>query len=334
MLSRNLGTGLLLSVAVLMAGCAGTSNKEVKSEQTVASAALPEKIPFPFKGELHRDNALVGHFWSAKDDRLVSWREVFANLPEGGWLLLGEAHDTRDHQNLESMFIQVIARSGRLGNVAFEQLNEDQQSLVDPWIGRGNEVNGHFIGWDPNAWSWSTYINPLSNALNAAQRVVAINPSNERIMQTYKGQHPVEQGDAEHTRLMSELIRIGHCNMLPEKAVAPMVKVQLAKDQFMARTLADSAVEGRVGVAIMGYQHARKDYGVPLWLKGNTDTVTVLLQAVSDDENVDSYIRHRYGKALPADYILFTPGEPKGDYCEQLSKTDFSRMAGHEQSRK
>jgi len=324
MLMRNMYSGLLLSAVLLAGGCASTDTGMQQETMDVKPVGLPEVMPFPYQGTLYQDHVLVGQFWSVRENKAVSWREVFGNLPKGGWILLGEAHDMRDHQGIENLFIRVIERSGKLGRVAFEQLDEDQQALVDPWLGKGDEVNSQSIGWDLNGWDWDAYIRPLGSALNAAEGVIAINPSRERIQQVYKGEHPIERADAAHDQLMAELIREGHCNMLPENAIEPMVKVQLAKDQFMARRLEEGAMEGRIGVAIMGYQHARKDYGVPLWLSENTPSQTILLQHLSDSEDPQSYIEHRYGEALPADYILFTPSDPREDYCEQLKGADFS----------
>lgn len=279
---------------------------------------MPEKVPIGFTGELHTDNPLVGHFWSVRENRFVSWKEVLQQASGSHWLLLGENHDILDHQKIEDIFIRVLDRSERLGVVAFEQFSEEQQPLIAPWLGRGDEVSGGELGWEPNAWDWSKYMYPVSSALNSASQVLALDPSGERVRQAYNNSEQVSELPVAYQALMSDLIRKSHCDLLPEKSITPMVGVQQSKDRFMADVLQSSVTTDKTSIAIMGAQHARKDYGVPLWLSDDIKTTSIVLQQVTADTDPASYLKSEYDGRMAADYIMFTPGNEAPDYCEQL----------------
>lgn len=286
----------------------------------------PEKMPFVFTETRHAKNPLVGHFWSPSQQRLVSVHDMISDLPLGGWLLLGELHDHPDHQNFEAAMLLVLAKSGKLGRVAMEQLRESQQELISPWYGKGNEVSGEDIDWNPQGWDWMTYREPLAQALNHADKVLAVDPSKERAGKAYRGELDLLPASESLQRLMTELIDAGHCGKLPEKYTQPMTRVQFAKDQFMADTLIDNALPGKIGVLIAGMQHSRRDYGVPYWLETKSITansdgkkplpyLSVLMIPAGEITDPNHYLSSRFQERLPADYIFFTPAMPEKDYC-------------------
>lgn len=322
----------VLVTAVLTIGCVSgcsTSHPDSQQEKRASADNTPEKIPIPFKGTLHIDNPLIGHFWSVRENRLVSWKDVLEQIHTSDWLLLGESHGVIDHQKMEDVFIQVLDRSDRLGAVAFEQFSEEQQPLISPWLGKGNEVSGHNLAWHPDSWDWNTYVFPLSSALNGAKQVLALDPSRERVQQVYQDSKSAKPLSGSYSVLMDELIRQSHCNLLPDSMIGPMINVQSAKDRFMADVLNSATTPGETGIAIMGYHHARKDYGVPLWLANDVSSTSILLQQVTASADPSSYIYNPFEGREIADYIMFTPGHESPDYCEQLK----AGLSYHQQTR-
>jgi uncharacterized iron-regulated protein len=67
-------------------------------------------------------------------------------------------------------------------------------------------------------------------------------------------------------RVQHEAIRVGHCNLLPEAHVPAMGRVQIARDQAMARAIVAAAKPGRTVVLLAGSGHVDARFGVPAHL--------------------------------------------------------------------
>lgn len=63
-----------------------------------------------------------------------------------------------------------------------------------------------------------------------------------------------------------ELIREGHCGLLPERQIVPMTRVQLARDAAMARTVLAARQAGKTVLLIAGNGHVDRELGVPTHL--------------------------------------------------------------------
>ncbi|MEM9102225.1 MAG: ChaN family lipoprotein [Pseudomonadota bacterium] len=332
---------LILLSTVLITGCYSMKTTDVDvftplqetEPSSVAEIKLPEKLPVRFDATKHTDNPLVGHFWSVPEEKIVPWMQVMKTLPQGGWLILGELHDHSDHQKMEAIFINILARTGILGNVAMEQLRPDQQPLLNDWYGKGNFVTGTDLNWKPQAWDWNSYIMPLSYALNHSPKVLALDLSHQSIGEIYADKRVVQKSTQEHETLLAELINASHCQTERNRHTDAMVKVQLAKDQFMAQQLIDNTLVDKINVMIAGLHHSRKDFGVPLWLEKNAKTnktVTIAFLPVTNSHDGKSYLPSRYQERLAADYIFFTPAKNQQQWECPQSELVTQHVAKHQ----
>ena len=94
-------------------------------------------------------------------------------------------------------------------------------------------------------------------------------------------------------KAQQQAVRVGHCGLLPETQIAPMTRVQIARDRAMAQTLAQAAVAGKTAVLLAGAAHVDPALGVP--------------------------------QHLPASLRVDCPGAPasslpKKDYCDDLRR--------------
>jgi hypothetical protein len=102
-----------------------------------------------------------------------------------------------------------------------------------------------------------------------------------------------------------------------------MVLAQRARDiQLALRMQQGDAGDGTV--LITGAGHARSDRGVPPLLQKDAPERTVLsvglLEVIAGADSAEGY-RRRYGEGpLPFDFVIFTPGEPREDPCEQFRR--------------
>src|SRR5690606_5782779 len=94
-----------------------------------------------------------------------------------------------------------------------------------------------------------------------------------------------------------EAIRVGHCDLLPDKNVLPMVRVQLARDASMARTVREAVLPGQTVLLLAGGGHVLRDRGVPTHLPASLRVRTVL--AVAGLPGADA--------ALASDMVWPTP---------------------------
>jgi uncharacterized iron-regulated protein len=63
-----------------------------------------------------------------------------------------------------------------------------------------------------------------------------------------------------------QAVREGHCDMVPAEQIAPMTRIQIARDVAMAQTVAAAALPGKTVVLLAGSGHVRPELGVPLHL--------------------------------------------------------------------
>ena len=108
-----------------------------------------------------------------------------------------------------------------------------------------------------------------------------------------------------------------------------MARVQRAWDGILAENLVTGAgLKGADGAfLIAGGGHARKDYGVPLYLARMAPGRGVLVVAfmeVEGGETKPADYAEAFGGVLPFDYIWFTPRADDKDHCAELKK-HFSR---------
>ena len=80
----------------------------------------------------HNMNAerLWGRVWDANRQVWLNTAELQSALLTASSIIIGERHDNPEHQRLERMIIDMLARANKLGGVAMEMLNPEQQALI------------------------------------------------------------------------------------------------------------------------------------------------------------------------------------------------------------
>ena len=266
----------------------------------------------------HSDHPLTGKLWQNEPRAFVELDTLLGALPEGSWLLLGEQHDHPDHHQLQLQILTQLAQQQRLGSVAFEMANTDQQRQLDKWVGRGDEVTAEALDWSAG-WPWERYASQLKFALNHAGQVVAADLPRHEQMQAYQQGAAEGYLDAAHSRYMMELIYTSHCEQLPRTNLLQMLQVQLARDQQMAHRMQATTQTDKVNVLIAGAQHVRKDTGVVRWLPESLHSTSLIMVALSEPVDPAYYLPDTYpgytAGELSTDLLLFTPAMPEQDYC-------------------
>lgn len=177
-------------------------------------------------------------------------------------LLLGEQHDAPLHQQRHLETLQALAGQNRLAALALEmaEVGASTQGLSP----QDDEAAVRAaLRWDEKAWPWPTYAPAVMAAVRAGIPVLGANLPRAQ-MRAAMGQAQLDVALPPAALIAQQAaIREGHCGLLPETQIAPMTRIQIARDQAMARTVAAAAVPGRTVLLLAGAGHVDEALGVP-----------------------------------------------------------------------
>jgi uncharacterized iron-regulated protein len=227
-------------------------------------------------------------------------------------LLLGELHDAAEHQALQKDTVHLLARRGELAAVVLEMVELERTTASLPRNATEAEVR-QALDWsaerNTGAWPWSVYGPVIMAAVKEGVPVLGGNLPRTK-MRAAMGELALDAVlPSQLLQRQQEAIREGHCGLLPESQVAPMTRVQLARDRAMAQTAVAAIQAHRTVLLIAGNGHVQKDLGVPQHLPtGQAYRVVIALpQDVSSAADVTQ-----------ADRIWLTPARPLKDHCAEM----------------
>jgi uncharacterized iron-regulated protein len=238
---------------------------------------------------------------------------LLQNLLPTPLLLLGEQHDAPEHQALQRDVVQTLATRGQLAAVVLEMLEQGRQTTGLSATADEATVRST-LQWQEernSGWPWPVYGPVVMAAVRAGVPVVGGNLPRERMRSA--------MADATLDTLLPEAalqqqrdaIRSGHCDLLPEGQIAPMTRIQIARDQAMARTSVAQLAPGKTVLLVAGNGHVRRDLGVPLYLGAGQAHRVVMAQAGPATSTAAPVL---------ADAVWPTPAVPPQDHCAALKK--------------
>lgn len=236
--------------------------------------------------------------------------------------LMGEVHDNPDGHGYRLRDLQAAVTSDWRPAILMEQFNVDRQDeLTQAWQ-TCKEAQCVIDAAGGKGWQWNLYKPVIQLALAYRLPLVAANVSREQLGQvmkqgfgavfdqntisTYRLDQPLPQDWLDGQRVA---IREGHCNMLPEEMIDPMVNAQTARDVMFAKLIAEYAPQGVVLIA--GNGHVRKDLGVYAWLP----------EELKGDVTVFGYVEPEGVSATWYDKVRVVPAHPRPDPCEAFKRS-------------
>jgi uncharacterized iron-regulated protein len=286
-----------------------------------------------------RDHPLVGRAYDAQTRRLVPWPEFRDAIKPAAVLLVGETHDNRDHQLLQTQLLHQ-ARAYPAA-IVMEMIAVDEQPLLDQFLA------DHLGGSDPAAWHkrrgafrWGSLAvyEAMFKVASAQQSIILPgDPPGERIRRVARdgisaleannvaalglaAPLPADQQDA----LLTEL-EGSHCGTMPKSAFLNMAVAQRYRDAHLARIAADAAPKHASVMIVAGRGHVRRDRGVPYYLSRMVPNLSVVAVAAVEVEagkmDAETYVaRGADGRAI-FDYVVFTPRAERADPCEEMRRS-------------
>jgi uncharacterized iron-regulated protein len=232
-------------------------------------------------------------------------RRVAALLPVDA-LLLGEQHDAPEHQVIERETVEALAARGRLAALAIEMAEEGHATGYLPPDASEEQVKAA-LSWNDKAWPWSAYGPAVMAAVRAGVPVVGANLPREHMKDAMADVSLDAQLTVEARTAQEDAVRAGHCNLLPESQIAPMTRIQIARDRAMAQAIVKSRAPGKTVLLVSGAGHANKALGVPQHLPTDVSVKVVQMQAGAPQ-----------GTAGAFDTAWPTPPVPEKDYCAEI----------------
>lgn len=298
------------------------------------------------------DHSLIDQIWSVKAQQFIDPESLQQEILAADILLLGETHDNAIHHQLQAEMITHLLRHHLQPAIAFEMLNRNQQNTIDQFQAQAQASNSgntdafaKAIDWEQSGWpAWPYYRPVFKTALDAGLPVIGANLNHKLIRKVIKQGPEVLQPHYQelladyqyddHTRHELEAeIFAAHCEMLPQKHLAPMLTAQQLRDISMSQVLLNKQTTDGI-VLIAGSGHIRNDYGVPFYLykalgngqaqdKRKSGSKILSLAFVEVSENAlkaEDYAQEWGREQLPFDYVWFTARAFREDQCELMKQ--------------
>lgn len=283
------------------------------------------------------DHPDVGTLRALPSGAALTPAEAAATLAKADLVLLGEKHDNPDHHRAQAWLLDALVAAGRRPAVVMEMLDTTQTEALAAYLARPDadaDGLGAAVAWDESGWpEWPLY-QPIAAVALAAD--LPILPGNlpkadvRRIAQ--EGAEAVLGADGLTPRGLDtplpdalrdglgREILVGHCGMLPERAVPAMIVAQRARDGEMARALLAAAARPDTdgAVLIAGNGHVRSDWGVPWTLAHLAPDLSVASVGILEVGPV-SEDRARIATTAPFDVVWLTPALEDVDPCEKFA---------------
>jgi uncharacterized iron-regulated protein len=251
--------------------------------------------------------ALAGCASSPSPDRpLLRPAQLGAVLP-ADVLLLGEQHDAPEHQRIQREAVEMLASRQQLAAVVIEMA---EQGTGTAGLSRdaSEAAVQTALRWESEGWPWPTYGPALMAAVRAGVPVLGANLARNGMRNAMKDEALSSRLAPASWKKQQDLIRDGHCGLLPEPQLPAMARVQVARDVAMAQTVASAVRPGQVVLVLAGSGHVQRDLGIPQHLPPQLRVQAVrLLADAGSDASVPGF-----------DAVWRTPPTPPKDYCAEL----------------
>jgi len=223
-------------------------------------------------------------------------------------LLLGEQHDAPAHQALQQQIVEALSARGVLAAVALE-MADSGGSTAGLLTDAGEAQTRMALNWNNDAWPWAAYGPTVMSAVRAGIPVLGANLPRTQMKDSMTDAQLDQRLPGPALKAQQQLIRQGHCGLLPESQITPMTRIQIAKDRRMADTVQAAIRTGQVVVLISGSVHADKQLGVPQHLPPTLRVKAIRLRSGTAGDAHESF-----------DSVWLTPATPDIDYCADLAK--------------
>ncbi|MBJ3761186.1 ChaN family lipoprotein [Maribius pontilimi] len=232
---------------------------------------------------------------------------------------MGELHDIAEHHANQADWVARMAPAA----IVFEMLEPTQGALATRMQDAAPETLADALNWEERGWPDFTDYAPIFAAADGARlygggvprdtlgdavsQGAAQAMGEDAILFGLDLALPLEEQDAREN-----LQHEAHCGALPSEMLPGMVEAQRLRDATLARAALQALDETGGPVAIItGNGHARRDWGVPLYLGFARPEVSVI--------SIGQYIAPETGAPFDAWVVSDVDISDRADPCDAFN---------------
>ncbi len=228
---------------------------------------------------------LEGKIWRVSDGKFITAGQLVDDLTRARFILIGERHGRRAHQEREAFLLAALAERKRYPGVAFEMLSHTQVPVVEAYRRQSPEYAaglGVALKWHKTNWpDWSFYAPIFDIAFSAKLPIAGADLDKKDRDNLASGTlRPLPENDP-RLASWSESLKKAHCNQIDDARLADLTRLQVVRDETMARTLEEISTKENGAVLIAGSAHVRKDRSVPTYLSSRYVKSVALLETIN-----------------------------------------------------
>jgi uncharacterized iron-regulated protein len=242
-------------------------------------------------------------------------------------VLLGEVHDNAAQHAVRAAALRRLLEGGARPAIAFEQFDRDRQADIDrarreaPPAGKTPAEHVIEQAQPARGWDWRLYRPFVELALQYDLPIVAANLSRADAMRVGTGGFAAVFDEATRSRFAldalppallaahEKAVDDGHCNRMPAEALPAMARAQIARDLAIAEAIRPYFARGVV--LLTGNGHARRDIGVPFFLRAEERAQAVAIGLLERDKAEEDWARR-------FDVAFATLVQPREDPCATI----------------
>lgn len=249
---------------------------------------------------------------------LAPWPDRLQSLLPADVLLMGEQHDAPDHQRLQREAVQWLAGRGQLAAVVTEMAERGHGTAGLPRDATPEQARAA-LQWNDAAWPWEAYGPVVMAAVAAGVPVLGGNLPRSDLRTAMADAAWDQHLPVAALQRQRQAMADGHCGLLPPAQIAPMARVQIARDASLARTARAALRPGQTVLLTAGGGHVLRTLGVPTHWPAGIRSKVVLAQAGQAPAAI---------KTGDADAVVETPAIEFKDHCAALRQQWGQGKAG------
>lgn len=245
----------------------------------------------------------------------AQWQQTLAQWSGTPAILLGEQHDQNSHHRWEAATVRHLAAQGQLAALVIEMAPAGGSTRQLATSASDEAVKAALQwtqGGGADGWPWRDYGPVVMAAVQAGVPVLGGNLPRAQMKQAMGNARYDKHLPPAGWALQLDAIQQGHCGLLPESQFAPMARIQLARDESMAKVTEYAVREltqpGQTVLLVAGRGHVRSDIGVPTWLPVDLKQKVAIAQSDKAQTAIN----------LTADKLVTLPGTVTPDPCPPL----------------
>jgi len=235
------------------------------------------------------------------------WTQQLQRWSDAPIVLLGEQHDAVAHQAWQQATVEQLAKQERLAALVIEMAPRTG-STASLARDASEDAVQQALQWQDAAWPWPRYRGVVMAAVRAGVPVLGGNLPRADMKQAMRNENLDTHLPPEGWQRQLDAIREGHCGLLPDTQLAPMARIQLARDASMAEVARAAVKPGKTVLLVAGRGHVLRGVGIPTWLPEAAGAKVAVAQAGETS----------VAQASEVDWLQKTDALPAKDHCAEL----------------